>query len=145
MYFAEAFGISNADQYEWFNPILEIDSPLFVDPFAIFADKDAAWRHAHEEIMEYFHNAFEILARSDFRKSHQYYKRTLVLIEFPEPKEFRLGYASKSADGSGSGPGLARLIVEAMTLAIRHGLEDIRHFEELGILVEGIIVTESAT
>lgn len=138
MYFAETFGVPHADQYEWFNPILEVDSPLFVDPFAIFADKDETWRHAHETIMKYFHNAFEILAKSDFRKSHQYYKRTLVLMEFPEPKEFRLGYASKSTDGSGSGPGLARLIVEAMTLAIRHGLEDIKHFEELGILVEGI-------
>jgi hypothetical protein len=59
-------------------------------------------------------------------------------MEFPEPKEFRLGYANKGADGSGSGPGLARLVVAAMGEAIKRGLEDMRHFEELGVLIEGI-------
>jgi len=138
MYFSQVFGISNDHEYEWFDPILERDSPLFVDPFAIFADAEESWRHSHDEVIGYFHNAFEILAKSRFRKNHQFYRRTLVLMEFPEPREFRLGYADKGTDGSGSGPGLARLIVEAMEIAIRHGLEDIRHFEELGILVEGI-------
>ena len=137
MYFSEAFDIPDADQYEWFDPILERDSRLFVDPFSIFADPDESWHHAHDTIIDYFHNAFEILAKSNLRENHQFYKRTLVLMEFPEPKEFRLGYAGNS-DGSGAGAHLARLIVEAMVQAIRNGLEDIRHFEELGILVEGI-------
>ena len=138
MYFSEAFNIQNADQREWFDPILEQDTPLFVDPFAIFADSDEAWQHAHDLIMDYFHNAFEILAQSNLREGHQFYERTLVLMEFPEPREFRLGYTSKNADGSGSGPGLARLVVSAMAQAITRGREDIRHFEELGILIEGI-------
>ena len=138
MYFSEAFNIAETDRYEWFDPILEHDTPLFVDPFSIFADSDEVSRRAHDTIVDYFHNAFEILAKSDLRSSHQYYKRALVLMEFPEPKEFRLGYASKSAEGSGSGPGFARLVVAAMVEAIRRGLGDIRHFEELGILVEGI-------
>jgi hypothetical protein len=138
VYFSEAFGIPGAGQYEWLDPILERDTPLFVDPFAIFADSDEAWRQAHDTIVDYFHSAFEMLAKSNLRRSHQYYRRTLILMEFPEPKEFRLGYASKSADGSGSGPGLARLVVEAMGQAIQRGLEDMRHFEELGVLIEGI-------
>jgi hypothetical protein len=138
MYFSEAFGIPNAEEREWFDPILELDTPLFVDPFAIFGDSDEVWRQAHDTIIDYFHNAFEILAKSNLRKDHQYYKRTLILMEFPEPKEFRLGYTRTSADGSGSGPGLAKLVVAAMGEAIRRGLEDMRHFEELGILIEGI-------
>jgi hypothetical protein len=138
VYFSELFRVWNPEQYEWFDPILEIDCPLFVDPFAIFADRDAAWRDAHDEIIAYFHDAFEMLAKSGLRKGHQYYNRTLSLMEFPEPKEFRLGYAGKGSDGAGSGPGLARRIVESMTYAIKNGLQDIRHFEVLGILVEGI-------
>src|SRR6266496_4559267 len=138
MYFSEAFNIPDSEDREWFDPILERDTHLFVDPFAIFADRDKTWRQAHDTIIDYFHNAFEILAKSNLRKSHQYYKRTLILMEFPEPKEFRLGYASKSADGSGSGPGLAKLVVAAMGEAIKRGLEDMRHFEELGVLIEGI-------
>lgn len=138
MYFSEAFNIPDVDQHEWFDPILERDTPLFVDPFAIFADPDEKWRQAHDEIIDYFHNAFEILAKSGLRRTHQYYERTLILMEFPEPKEFRLGYASTSSDGSGSGPGLARLVVAAMGEAINRGLSEMRHFEELGILIEGI-------
>jgi len=137
MYFSEAFDIPDADQYEWFDPILERDSLLFVDPFSIFADSDESWQRAHDAIIDYFHSAFEILARSNLRENHQFYERTLVLMESPEPMEFRLGYAG-TGDGSGTGRGLAKLIVEAMAQAIRNGLEDIRHFEELGILVEGI-------
>jgi hypothetical protein len=138
MYFSEAFRVANPEECEWFDPILEVDTPLFVDPFAIFADRDEAWRNAHDEIIAYFHDAFEILAKSGLRKSHQYYKRTLALMEFPEPEEFRLGYASRGARGAGSGPGLARRIVESMVYAIESGLRDLRHFELLGVLVEGI-------
>jgi hypothetical protein len=137
MYFSDAFDISDAEQYEWFDPILERDSRLFVDPFSIFADSDDSWQRAHDTIIDYFHNAFEILAKSGLRESHQSYKRTLILMESPEPKEFRLGYAG-TTDGSGTGEGLAKLIVEAMVQAIQSELEDIQHFEELGILVEGI-------
>ena len=138
MYFSEAFRILDPDQHEWFDPILERDSHVFADPFTIFADTDETWKQAHDTVISYFHDAFETLAKSNLRPSHQFYKRTLILMEFPEPEEFRLGYGRKDADGSGAGPGLARLIVGAMVAAIKHGLEDIRHFEELGILVEGI-------
>src|ERR1022692_407915 len=118
VYFSDAFGIHYSRDDEWFDPILERDTPLFVDPFTIFADRDESWRQAHDTIIDYFHNAFEILAESGLRQTHQLYRRTLTLMEFPEPREFRLGYASKNADGSGSGPGLARLIVIAMGEAI---------------------------
>jgi hypothetical protein len=138
MYFSEAFDIPYSRDHEWFDPILERDTSLFVDPFTIFADSDESWRQAHDTIIDYLHNAFELLAQSGQRRTHQLYRRTLTLMEFPEPREFRLGYASKSADGSGSGPGLATLIVRAMGEAINRGLQDMRHFEELGILVGGI-------
>jgi hypothetical protein len=79
VYFNEAFNIPDSDQYEWFNLILERDSPLFVDPFAIFADSDATWRKAHDTIVDYFHNAFEILAKGGLGKGHQYYKACTYL------------------------------------------------------------------
>lgn len=60
-------------------------------------------------------------------------------MESPEPEEFRLGFTTRrGTSGSGSGKGLAKQIVDAMCQAINRGLEDIEHFEELGVLVEGI-------
>ncbi|MFJ5706979.1 hypothetical protein [Streptomyces sp. NPDC093105] len=138
MYFSERFHIEYEAEFDWFDPILENDTLLFVDPFLVFADADAEWRQAYDEMMDYFQSAFKLLARSKLNPEHQYFKRTLSLMEFPEPREFRLGFASKSSEGSGSGPGLAAKVVEAMSQAIRRGMDDIEHFEELGILVPGI-------
>ncbi|WP_159103034.1 hypothetical protein [Streptomyces sp. FR-008] len=138
MYFSERFQLKYKPEFDWFDPILENDTLLFVDPFLVFSDKDEDWRQAYGEMMSYFQSAFTLLASSKLNPQHQYYRRTLSLMEFPEPREFRLGFASKGAAGAGSGPGLARKVVEAMTQAVRRGIKDIEHFEELGILVSGI-------
>src|SRR5439155_12229099 len=47
-------------------------------------------------------------------------------------------YTSHGTAGAGSGRGFARLMAAAIADAIRRGLEHPRHFEELGILHEGI-------
>ena len=65
-------------------------------------------------------------------------RRLLRLLTFPEPKELCLGYTKSGTDGAGGGQGYARLIAGAMEEAIERGLTDLRHFEELGILNEGI-------
>ncbi|GAA3533594.1 hypothetical protein GCM10022222_16150 [Amycolatopsis ultiminotia] len=59
-------------------------------------------------------------------------------MEFPEPEEFGLGLTRKGRNGSGTGKGFAKLMVVAMRDAIELGLQDLTHFEELGLLVEKI-------
>ncbi|ROO58915.1 hypothetical protein EDC02_0686 [Micromonospora sp. Llam0] len=139
MYFSDYFGIENPDEHDWFDPTLERDTLLFVDPFLLFSDTEEKWRKSHDRLIEHFQDAFELLAQTGMNRQHQYYKRVLILMESKEPKEFRLGFATKKGvDGSGSGKWLASQIVEAMGEAIKRGLSEIEHFEELGILVEGI-------
>ncbi|MFY1633137.1 hypothetical protein ACN27F_07575 [Solwaraspora sp. WMMB335] len=139
MYFSDYFGIENPDQHDWFDPTLERDTLLFVDPFLLFSDTEEKWRTSHDRLIGHFQNAFELLAQTGMNRQHQYYKRVLILMESKEPKEFRLGFATKKGvDGSGSGKWLASQVVEAMGEAIKRGLSEIEHFEELGILVEGI-------
>jgi hypothetical protein len=135
MYFSEAYEITNPEQYEWFDPILELDTKLFVDPFLVFGDDDPLWANAHNSVIDYFQQAFELLARSGDNTDHQFYRRAVSLMTFPEPKEVRLGYTRSSVSGSGSGIGLARQVVRGMSQSIVRGLRDMRHFEELGIFV----------
>ncbi|KRA24066.1 hypothetical protein ASD65_06230 [Microbacterium sp. Root61] len=138
MYFSEHYGIAVDDETEWFDPLLDIDTPLFVDPFLVYAEEEGFWEGSADIIAGHFERGFTILAGHHESPASLQYKKTVDLMKFPEPGEFGLGVTAKSTDGSGGGSGLARQIVRAMSIAIERGLQDLRRFEELGVLVERI-------
>ncbi|MFI2366591.1 hypothetical protein [Promicromonospora sp. NPDC019610] len=137
MYFSEVFGV-NATDTEWFDPLMEVDTQLFIDPFLIYKETSGRWVSAADQIAQYFQDGFEILAGHQDRPDSLQYRKTVRLMVFPEPSEFGLGYTASSRKGSGTAEGFARRIVGAMAEAIKRGLEDLHHFEELGVLVDRI-------
>ncbi|MHB1381050.1 MAG: hypothetical protein ACYCXJ_02360 [Thermoleophilia bacterium] len=138
MYFSDLFHISKTDADDWFDPILINDTKLFVDPFLIFQETDSAWSGAHDRLIEHFNICFKLIAQGNRNPNSVPYKKAIALLHFPEPREFCLGYTEQGTKGAGGGIGYARLIAKAMENAIARGLEDLRHFEELGVLNEGI-------
>lgn len=138
MYFSELFGIDRGEADDWFDPILIADTKLFVDPFLIFQDQGAEWADAHDQLIEHFNICFRLIAQGNRDPKSVPYKKALALLHFPEPREFCLGYTEQGTRGAGGGLGYARLIAGAMEDAITRGLQDLRHFEELGVLNEGI-------
>ena len=137
-YFSQAFGITRTSEDDWFDPVLSADTQLFVDPFLIFLDSAPAFVGAHDELVEYFNICFTLVAESQSNTRSIAYQKALSLLHFPEPREFCLGYAENSTHGAGGGSGYANLIAMAMNFAIQRGVRDLRHFEELGVLEEGI-------
>ena len=139
MLFSEAFDITPTRRDDWFDPILDTDTPLFVDPFLIFKEQGSSdWAGVHEQLIQHFDICFRLIAEGNRNRKSVPYKKALRLLTFPEPKEVCLGYAKSGTDGAGGGKGYAKLIAEAMEAAIDRGLTDLKHFEELGILNEGI-------
>ncbi|MHB8762000.1 MAG: hypothetical protein ACYC6J_06385 [Coriobacteriia bacterium] len=138
MYFSDAYEIARTDADDWFDPILDADTKLFVDPFLIFQETDPAWAGAHDRLMSHFNTCFQLIAEGNQDPRTVAYKKALALLRFPEPREFCLGYTEQGTSGAGGGLGYARLIAAAMEDAIARGLQDLRHFEELGVLNEGI-------
>ncbi|WP_159792340.1 hypothetical protein [Puerhibacterium puerhi] len=138
MYFSESVGVKYQSSFDWFDPVLDTDTQLFVDPFLIYEESSGVWADAHDELIGYFQAAFELLAPAWDKPHDQRYRRTETVMTFPEPKEFGLGFVAEGQDGAGTASGFARLIVAAMAEAIARGLEDMSHFEELGLLVPGI-------
>jgi len=138
MYFSDCFSIKKTEEDDWFDVILDNDTKLFVDPFLIFQDSSTAWQNAHDILIKYFDICFQLIASSGMKKASPAYRKAIDLLQFPEPREFCLGYTEFGIDGSGSGPGYAVLIADAMEDAIRRGVKHLAHFEELGILNEGI-------
>ena len=139
MQFSEYFEIANGDDGDWFDPILDTDTRLFVDPFLIFKERDGPWSTAHRQLIDYFDRAFLLLSGHEDSQFSLQYRRVVTLMEFHEPGEFCLGYVATGTRGSGAGAGLAEQITEAMRQAIKRGLDKgMAHFEELGVLVERI-------
>jgi len=124
--------------YSWFDPILGMDTRLFVDPFKIYKESSAPWADAHDEVIQYFQHAFTLLAPVLDKPNSPKYRKVLHLMTFPEPKYFGLGFVERGQRGAGTGGQFAQRMVDAMALAVERGLQDIRHFEELTLLVERI-------
>ena len=132
------FKIKRGKQDDWFDPILDADTELFVDPFLIFKEARGFWVGAHPDIVRHFDRAFVEIAKGNLNPKTLAYQKALALLLFKEPKEFCLGYTSSGTSGLGSGSHFADSIADAICQAIRRGLEHPHHFEELGILNEGI-------
>lgn len=135
---SKCFNIRRRRQDDWFDTILDDDTKLFVDPFLVFQESTRQWRGAHDDIIRHFDRAFQLIAEGNRNPNSLQYKKALHLLIFTEPKELCLGYTDSGTAGLGSGRGYAKTIAAAICDAISRGLEHPRHFEELGILNEGI-------
>ncbi|MGE5410176.1 MAG: hypothetical protein ACM3MI_04385 [Clostridiales bacterium] len=139
MRFSENFNITvRESEIDWFDPLLTIDTKLFVDPFLIYADEDNEFKGSHQEIITFFNAVFQLIARSKGNTTNPFWIKAEGLLLFPEAHELCLGYASVGTKGSGSSHGFAKVIAGALWEAVQAGVKEITHFEEVGILREGI-------
>lgn len=138
MHASQYFKITRESDDDWFDPILNADTKLFVDPFLIFKEKTGAWTDAHDIIIKHFDQAFMLIAEGNLNRQSLAYRKALGLLVFHEPKELCLGYTGSGTAGAGSGRGFAQKIGIAIENAINRGVMHLRHFEELGIFELGI-------
>ena len=133
MLFSDCFNIQKNGQEDWFDPILDDDTLLFVDPFLIYLDNSTSFNGSYQKIMEYFGKLFEEAAITPFNVNSPRFKVLLSKAVFKEPKEACLGYSVGSVAGAGSCSGFAKNIVTAIYDSINAGINNLNHFEELGI------------
>jgi hypothetical protein len=138
MKFSELFDIQKDSEDNWFDPILSLDTKLFIDPFLIYASADGFFTDSHTQIIEFFNHIFKLIAKSNGKKSSVIWRKAVSLLRMPETEELCLGYTKVGTGGSGSGLYLAKIIAEAIWEAIQSGKTQIEHFEEISILREGI-------
>jgi hypothetical protein len=138
MLISQHYNLSRNRDDDWFDAILDADTELFVDPFLVFKEATGVWADAHALLIAHFDRAFQLIAEGNLNPSSLAYRKALALLIFREPREFCLGYTARGTSGLGSGDVFAARIAEAIAEAIRRGLQHPRHFEELGILNEGI-------
>jgi hypothetical protein len=138
MKFSDEFNIRRTENDDWFDAILSLDTKLFIDPFLVYESQHAAFADAHQEVITFFNSVFNMIAQSQGRQASLHWQQAVSLLEFPEVEEICLGYTNADTAGSGSGLVLARAMASALWEAVRAGMHEIRHFEEVLLLREGI-------
>ena len=116
MRFSEATGIAVSANDDWFDPVLEQDSPLYIDPYLVFQDDDPHWSGAYARVVEFFETAAELVLASGAARDTPAWRKAIRLLHFPEPAEFALGVALGSPRGAGTGPEFAARIAEVLAL-----------------------------
>lgn len=137
MLFSQQYNIARKHKKGWFDPILDHDTKLFIDPFLIFKTKLPSFRHCHRKTIDFFRKAFQLAAQSGGRSQHLAHKKLLNMLVFPEASEVCLGYAG-STEGSGTGKGFSKIMTAAFLESVSRGITEFTHFEEIGLINEGI-------
>jgi hypothetical protein len=138
MLFSSQFKISKKAADNWFDPILDHDTRLFIDPFLVFKLGTGPFKTAHVDLIAFFDRVFVVAAESGGDRHHPSYKKLHSMLMFPEVDELRLGYAERGTKGAGTAKGFARIIAAAVLQSIALGITKVEHFEQIGIFNEGI-------
>lgn len=127
------------DNADWFDLNVEMDTPLYIDPFLVFDDEEGIWDGAHDEVVDFFNGTLHLLSLAGGEANSAHWKKAERFLQFPEPKEFALGFSMGHPEGSGVGPELARDICRGLDLFRQWGRNaDDRLLGMVAILVPGL-------
>lgn len=129
--FSQVYDVPSSARDSWFDPALNVDTPLFVDPFLLEWISEPEFEGAFDDVFLHFRRLFHALADDPGGRVDQF-------LMFPEVPETCLGYTAHGVLGSGGGGHAAAEIRRAMVSAIQAGLAAPRHFEEVGLLGPGV-------
>jgi hypothetical protein len=135
--FTELSGINVGESDDWFDPVLSEDTPLYVDPFLVFEDQSPLFVDAHEDVVGFFATCRD-LVRLDGGHRGRYWDKALRLLTFPEPKEFALGLAMGSPNGSGTKEHFAEQMADALETISRVVDRRLAYVEMFALFVPGL-------
>lgn len=138
MLFSDFYNIKIEGDENWFDPILNLDTRLFIDPILIKETQNTIFKNSYDQILEFFSHAYKVAAASSGVKTDMQYRLLKNQLVFPEVQELCLGYSDESIDGAGSGKGFAQKILDSIFLSIRLGIDDPSNFERISIFNKGI-------
>lgn len=128
MLFSEYYKITVTGEEDWFNPNLNWDTELFIDPILVFKNDLKEFQDINDRIKAFFKMAFERVALAKGSSNLELRKSALSVLSFKEPHETCLGYTNRGQYGSGIGPEFARKLFDSMVDFIEWDLDDFGEF-----------------
>jgi hypothetical protein len=129
--FAYAYSITPKAKDKWFDPKLHTDTALFVDPFLMFNAQSGPWSTVHGRMIDFFNEALALIAAAGGNHNSKEWRQASVMLSFPEPPQFCLGYSQTTIFGRGSGRDIGTGMLASGERAVRAGIKDIHQFGEL--------------
>jgi hypothetical protein len=121
-----------------FDPILNADTKLFIDPLLLKVSDNATIRGAASAAFDtYFGNIVKVLQHSK-QVGDLPWRNADRLFTFKEPRETCLGYGDRTTHGSAIGAGLRKKLMITAKEIIDLGISDPELFALLGLLEEGV-------
>jgi hypothetical protein len=118
-----------------FDPILDIDTRLFLDPHLLKHTDVPEFKGAYKKLTDHFGNIARLLVASD-KKGDIYWKKADQLMKWPEVKGLCIGFSKEGTDGSGIGPELRAQLLATAKSIITKGIADPEIFELVGMFQE---------
>jgi len=117
-YFSDHFNIDKSKLKDLgvFDPILNVDSRLFIEPALLQYSSSEIIKNSCETYNERFSKIFSALSLSE-KEGDFYWAIAEQLVSFPEYKYTCIGYG-KTIDGRGSKDEYNKKILESLNLAI---------------------------
>jgi len=119
-----------------FDPWLDVDSPLFVDPTLLEACTIPEFVDSRDLVLAHYDKIFRLLLLA--KPESRLWSEAVRLVAFHEMPGLALGYSSASTQGGGIGADLAASIVATAKEIIDAGVEDPIIFEIVGLFEKGI-------
>ncbi len=141
MRFSEHFKVAHPAGTDWFDPLLDQDTPLYVDPFLVLDDQNGKklWRGSHDEVVDFFELAAQLVVAAQGNKPSPAHSKALRLLRFPEPNEFALGVSMGKPQGAGTGDRVASDMAEVLELVHRYGhVADLATIQGFDLFSSGI-------
>lgn len=137
--FTDAFSLDKErfDSTGSFDPILDVDSKLFVDPALLEITNCPEFIGSREEMEKCFSDIIALVKHST-SQNDRFWKRADKFLAFTEVKGTCLGYAESGINGNGIGQQLRFQILCSIKELADAGAEDPVLFELLGVFEEKI-------
>lgn len=136
--FTKEFSVTRDAEDDWFDPVINQDTPLYVDPYLVFDDDDPLWSGAYEEVVRFFELATELVLTSNGHQDTAAWRKAERLLKFPEPKEFAFGFAMGSPEGAGTGSDFAGKIARTLDLVRKENVSQLAGISGFALFCEGI-------
>jgi hypothetical protein len=136
--FADAFGVSPKALAKLgaLNPVLNVDTKLFIDPLLLDKSKHEEMQHAVGSYQKHFQRLVKLLAGTK-AKGDLAWRTADKLLTFPEVKGTCLGYGRGIA-GSSWGPEIRGRVLQAAKEAVDLGISDPDLFMVVAFLEYGV-------